>query len=315
MKKLFISQEIPFWLRTVPLLAAIYNLAWFIWLWTAPTDFMQSQALENYFPLAFWQWLSVAVFCLGLIYLLTSWQFQKVWWLLPLGAGSKMVGAALGAWFISEGWLPTVFWQSIFLNDLLWLLPFGVVSYRAFKAWQAPVLQREVPPLKTALATFQTQHGVDLQTLSNKQPVLLVFLRHFGCTFCKEALSDLAEYRKGKDVSDSRLVLVHMGEEAYAREYLANHGHANTDRVSDQTCVLYRAIGLKRATFAQVFGWRQWWRGGKAAMKGHGIGKLVGDGFQMPGVFLVHKSRVIKSYRHAQAASVPDYRELATCPV
>jgi hypothetical protein len=46
----------------------------------------------------------------------------------------------------------------------------------------------------------------------------------------------------------------------------------------------------------------------------HGVGSLAGDGFQMPGVFLISAGRVVREYRHRNAASRPDYAALA-CPI
>jgi len=72
--------------------------------------------------------------------------------------------------------------------------------------------------------------------------------------------------------------------------------------------LLYRAYDLDRGGFQQLLGPRVWWRGFKAAiLRRHGVGKLVGDGFQMPGVFLVHNNRVLAAKRHDTAAERPDY--------
>jgi hypothetical protein len=41
----------------------------------------------------------------------------------------------------------------------------------------------------------------------------------------------------------------------------------------------------------------------------------VGDGFRMPGVFLVHQNKILKSYKHQSAADVPDYQKLSICEI
>jgi hypothetical protein len=38
----------------------------------------------------------------------------------------------------------------------------------------------------------------------------------------------------------------------------------------------------------------------------------MGDGFQMPGVFLLYHSEIIRSYRHQSAADRPDYMAIVT---
>jgi hypothetical protein len=69
---------------------------------------------------------------------------------------------------------------------------------------------------------------------------------------------------------------------------------------------------LPRGRFAQLLGPSIWWRGFfTAIIRGHGVGRLVGDGFQMPGVFLLENSRIIAEYRHQTAADRPDYAALA----
>ena len=42
------------------------------------------------------------------------------------------------------------------------------------------------------------------------------------------------------------------------------------------------------------------------------VGKLVGDGFQMPGVLLLKDGTIQRAFRHKTAADRPDYCELAS---
>jgi hypothetical protein len=83
--------------------------------------------------------------------------------------------------------------------------------------------------------------------------------------------------------------------------------------VSDPQRSLYRAFGLRRGSLTEVFGPKVWWRGFEAGILGrHRVGRLEGDGFQMPGVFLIYHGEVIRSYRHQSAADRPDYVRLVT---
>ena len=49
--------------------------------------------------------------------------------------------------------------------------------------------------VRDALGEMKTQNGVSLVDLGRDQPVMLAFLRHFGCIFCMEAMRDIAEHR------------------------------------------------------------------------------------------------------------------------
>jgi hypothetical protein len=161
--------------------------------------------------------------------------------------------------------------------------------------------------LETALAAARTEDGQALLALSDETPLLVACLRHFGCTFCREMLDDLSERRASIERSGARIVLVHMSPPAAARAFVARYGLADVSTVSDPDRRLYRALELGRGSVRQLAAPRIWWRGLRAALRGHLPGRLAGDGFQMPGAFLIHRGRVLRAFRHETAAERPDY--------
>ncbi len=199
----------------------------------------------------------------------------------------------------------------IFAADL-WVIPFALVL-RA--TWKEHVGRERVasPEIQRLALRARTQFGVSLDELSKLSPLLLVFLRHNGCMFCREALSDLQRQRHAIEAQGVRIALVHQGSDAQARSLLANYGLDDLPRVSDPERYLYRAFGLGRGDLLKLAGPTVWWRGFQAAvLEGHGFGRVVGDAFQMPGVFLIFHGEVLRSYRHQTAADRPDYLRLAT---
>jgi len=170
----------------------------------------------------------------------------------------------------------------------------------------------QTPDVRTQLDQFRTDGGDTLLDLSNQGPVLLVFLRHFGCTFCREAMADLARDRDRLKAAGVLPVLVHMATTAIGAEHLARYQLAGAAHVSDPQQALYKAFGLQRGTLGQLFGWKSFTRGFKAGiLDGHLVGGMVGDGFQMPGVFLLRDGRVEAGFVHESAADRPDYCALA----
>jgi len=161
------------------------------------------------------------------------------------------------------------------------------------------------------------QHGRSLDALSRERPLLLLFLRHLGCTFCREAASDVSVQREAIEREGVTPAFVGMMEESALGEFLEAYGLGDLPRFADPDRELYRAFGLRRGSPRQLFGPRVWKRGLAAAAPswlgggGHGLGALQGDGLQMPGVFLLHEGRVVGGYRHETVADRPDYRELA----
>ncbi|MGC9326322.1 MAG: SelL-related redox protein [Candidatus Hinthialibacter sp.] len=158
------------------------------------------------------------------------------------------------------------------------------------------------------------QNGKTLQELSQENPLLVVFLRHNGCTFCREALADLSQKRAAIEESGAKIALIHMGRDDQAAGFFAKYGLDDVSRFSDPERILYRAFDLKRGSFRQLFGWKVLKRGFQAAVfEGRGVGKPVGNGFQMPGAFLLHQGEIIKEFRHQSAADRPDYQEMSSC--
>src|SRR6185312_4552243 len=105
---------------------------------------------------------------------------------------------------------------------------------------------------------------------------------------------------------------VHMGREDQAQKFFAKFGLENEQRVSDPEQRLYRAFSLARGRFDQLFGlkvWKREWR--DRILLTHGIGRVVGDSFQLPGVFLIRHSQVVKAFRHESVADEVDYVQLA----
>lgn len=173
---------------------------------------------------------------------------------------------------------------------------------------------RSTPSLFTSAAidSAHTQRRERMVDLSYESPLLVVFLRHFGCTFCREALADIAEQRASIEARGVRIVAVHMSPVKDATEVFTHYGLADLDRISDPERNLYRAFGLKEGSALQLLGPKVWWRGFVAGiLRGHGVGRLKGNGFQMPGAFVFHEGGVVRSLIHKTAADRPDYLELA----
>ncbi len=169
--------------------------------------------------------------------------------------------------------------------------------------------------LRATLQQMSTHKGVGVYELSFSQDVLLVFLRHFGCTFCREALEELARLKNELADKNIALVLVHMSTEEIAVNYFQKYDLLDIDRISDPECHLYKEFGLLKGTFNQLFGFRSWVRGIEAGViKGYGFGLQLGDGFQMPGVFLLRKGKIASEFRHKYASDKPDYMKLVQCP-
>lgn len=168
------------------------------------------------------------------------------------------------------------------------------------------------PDVTELLASARTQAGESLLDLSMRTPIMVVFLRHTGCPFCREAMRDVRKQRTQIERDGMRVVFVHQGpEDEYTRKVFADEGVGDLPRVSDPGRALYRSMGLKRGNLWEMFGVKVWWRSMQALAGGARGGKVVGDAFQMPGVFVVHKGRVVRSMSFKSQSDRPDYTRMA----
>ncbi|HWR53095.1 MAG TPA: SelL-related redox protein [Bryobacteraceae bacterium] len=163
-------------------------------------------------------------------------------------------------------------------------------------------------PGRAALAIVRTPEGESLADLSDRGPALLVFVRHAGCCFCREAISDLAAARPRLEAAGICTVIVHRSSDQGMRRILERYKIRNVALVRDSGGRLYRAFGLRRGTSAQIVGPALWGRGIQAALlEGHGVAAPESDPWQMPGVFLVHRGRILSRFYHRSSADRPDY--------
>ena len=163
------------------------------------------------------------------------------------------------------------------------------------------------------LGTTRTESGRTLLELVDQRPVLLVFLRHFGCAFCRQAIDDVAKVRGKLTERGVQVVFVHLGSPERAKPYFEYYALSDVERISDPDASLYShpVFALARVSVFQLFRpavWIAWLRG---AIFKYRIGLLKEDIQQMPGVFFL-KNRVIASvFRHRTIADRPDYLGLA----
>ncbi len=306
------SEEPRVWMKPVLRLAGVYNIAW-----GGLAVFFPKAAFEwagmpqpNYPEL--WQCVGMIVGVYGVGFLVAALNPLRHWPIVLVGLLGKILGPVGFLNAALSGRFPWALGWNIVTNDLIWWVPFTLILLAAYR--NALDTRRIASPEVQKMALrARTQVGATLLDLSQESPILLVFLRHAGCTFCREALTDLAMQRRPIESTGTRLVLIHMGSnDGGGAGFFARYGLGDVARVSDPAKNIYRAFGLGRGGVGKLFGPKVWWRGFQAGvLHRHGFGRMVGDGFQMPGVYLVFHGEVVRGYRHQSAADRPDYLALA----
>ena len=262
----------------------------------------------------FWQCIGMIVGVYGIGYAIAAFDPVRHWPIVLVGFLGKVMGPLGMVQALWTGQLPWGFALNCVTNDLIWWVPFALILKHAWVQYQNEGNDADLPAESSLLAEAQTTNGMSLAELSQQQPVLLVFLRHSGCTFCREALADLSAARAKIEKSGTKLAIVHMGTAESFAAFTASYGLSDVPAVSDPQRRLYRGLGLRRGKLAQLLGFSVWWRGTKSFFAGHYPGALEGDGTQMPGVFLLQNGRVVRRFIHDNAAQRPDYAALSQAP-
>lgn len=171
------------------------------------------------------------------------------------------------------------------------------------------------PHLPREAARAVDQFGTSLTDLSRTSPVLVLFLRHTGCTFCREALAELASRREALTEAGIVPAIVHLqAADEPVRELLERYGLADVSRFGDPQQALYAAFGLARGGLGNILGPKVWWRGFETTvLRGHLPGKPSGDIRQLPGAFLVHDGQILGEFRAETSADEVPWDELSSC--
>lgn len=162
---------------------------------------------------------------------------------------------------------------------------------------------------------MQLNDGSNLFEYSLIQPVLLIFLRHFGCVFCKEAMTDISALKESIFAKGVKIVFVHMAENKIADTYFKEFNLSDCKHISDTQKKFYRLFGLRKGSFTQLYGMQTWVRGFAPENKKHKleVSKSLGDATQMPGIFHINEGIIQKSFIHNLASEKPDYLQMADC--
>lgn len=168
--------------------------------------------------------------------------------------------------------------------------------------------------LVSVLAEFRTESGRTLLSLVDESPVLLIFLRHFGCSFCREALERVSRIRQELSERGVRPVFVHLGTPERAKPYFDYFEMSDVERVSNPDASLYAAPGFalpRTNPFLHFFRATVWMGWVRSAIRRYGIGMIHEDAHQMPGVFFLRERGIVRSFRYRTIADQPDYLKLS----
>ena len=308
-------EKVPIWPSAVLRIAAVYNVVWGAWIVLFPNHLFELTGIDHPNYPEIWQCVGMIVGVYGIGYWIAANDFVRHWPIVLVGFIGKILGPIGFLQSVYAGQLPWSWGITILTNDVVWWLPFAAMLYLAAKYHGAPSydpslifnssIQAELQSRTVEQVSRETivSNGMNLWELGLNNKLLMVFVRHSGCTFCRETLIELKGKLPGLQEQMITPVVVHMGTADDGLKMLERAGLQGTYHISNPNADLYRAFDLKRGRLSQLLGPRVWWRGFQSAiLKGNGTGSIVGDGFQLGGAFLVENGRITKSLPAKDAA-------------
>ncbi len=134
------------------------------------------------------------------------------------------------------------------------------------------------------------------ESMVGSKPVLLIFLRHFGCTYCRKTVSEYSKKLSSGEMKNLKVIFIHMSDKNRGDQYFESYGLSDVTHISDPKKVLYKAFKVRRGTFMETLG-PQVIVGGVGDLFKYGVGKLEGDGFQMHGAVLIKDRKILQEFK------------------
>ncbi len=108
-------------------------------------------------------------------------------------------------------------------------------------------------------------HPVRLGDLWSERPAVLVFVRHFGCVFCRQMAVDIHRQRDKFEEADVELAVIGHGSPAHAADFRKLQ-NVDLRLLVDPDRKVYELAGAKVATLNELIGPRQILRGLRATV-------------------------------------------------
>jgi hypothetical protein len=301
--------KVPAWMPRLLFLAGAYHLFFAVAAFAWPHACFDWIGIARPNHPVLWRAAGVLSALFGIGFLISARDPIRHWPVILIGFAKATLVIALLLTSIFARELPAKTLWLAFFDDFIWWFPLAAILWATVQAHVGrPPIRVDPLTVPEACASYHLSSGESLAEASAGKTVALVFLRHFGCTFTRQILRHLQDLQKEADRHDARLVLVHMLQKGRETHYLGER--SGVARIADPMCELYRAFGLGKGGFLELFGPRVWLRGAVAVFKGCGVGHLAGDGLQMPGAFLVRDSTVIARQPAHTASDLPDLPRL-----
>jgi peroxiredoxin len=159
---------------------------------------------------------------------------------------------------------------------------------------------------------------VRLGDLWSERPAVLVFVRHFGCVFCRQMAVDIHRVRHGFEEADVELAVIGHGSPEHAADFRRQQ-NVDLPLLVDPDRRVYELAGAKVATLQELIGPRQILRGLRATIMSRlrqgsiavHQGRILGHAAQLGGVLVIAPDGTVRyAYLSEESGDNPPAREV-----
>lgn len=138
-------------------------------------------------------------------------------------------------------------------------------------------------------------HGQDihLNELWQDGSTLLVFLRHFGCIYCRERLNQLARHREEIEQAGLNIVTIGLGESEHAKTYCGSLLPDALCLASEDSSV-YKTYGFSHIKLGNILSFTAIQNTVRAVTSGQMQGQTTGDVRMIGGTFIIDQAGVVQ---------------------
>ena len=107
---------------------------------------------------------------------------------------------------------------------------------------------------------------LELRKTWEARPVVIAFVRHFGCLFCRQQVAQLRREVENIRALGAELVFIGNGTEEFAAAFREDLG-LDPPLYVDVSCASYRASGMQRGLVRTLGAWRTWVKLGRVLLE------------------------------------------------
>lgn len=117
-------------------IAAIYNIIWGGWVVLFPNHFFDLVGMETLNHPMVWQGMGMVIGVYGLGYYWASFNVYRHWPIIAVGFLGKIFGPLGFVINYAQGIVPFSFIYTLFTNDFIWWIPFGIILWNVHKVYK-----------------------------------------------------------------------------------------------------------------------------------------------------------------------------------